>query len=118
METFNPALATRRLREVAAQLEDIGAKIIQKRNEVVLAEAAYLGAKADSRKKHLADKSATAAQMWVEQDTLAEKIILIKAEAELKNLQDQKEIIIEVNNNHKVAIRIWETELINLKHAS
>lgn len=117
-EIFNTALASRRLREVSTQLEEIGAKIIQKRNETVLAEAAYLGAKADARKIHLADKSATAAQMWVEQDTVGEKVMLIKAEAGLRNLQDQKDIIIEVNNNNKVAIKIWETEILNLKYAS
>ncbi len=116
MDQFNPALATRRLREVAVELQNIGEQIITKRNEVALLEASYLGAKAGSLKKHLADKSATAAQLYVTIDTVEDKKKLIHAESELKNLQDKQRIIDEGNQNHKMAIKIALAEMSNLNH--
>ncbi len=113
-QQFNPAEASRRLREVSLEMEQIGAKIIQKRNAAVLAEAAYLDAKAAIRKKNMGDISATALQQLVDQETIEEKKALIRAEADLRNAQDQRDIIIEVNQNSKKAIDIWMTEVRNL----
>jgi hypothetical protein len=116
-QSFSPALASRRLREVALELEAIGAKIVDQRMKTVMAEAAYLDAKAESRRKNAELMGVTALQQQIDMDSLEQKKDFIRAEAALRNLQDQRDIIIESNNCAKKAIDIWMTELSSLKYA-
>lgn len=114
MEQFNPALAQRLLEENALQLENIGLQIIEKRNNLIVKEAEYMDARAESAKKRLVEYSATAAQKWIDIDVVEQRKAFHKTEHELKNLIQQKQILLEGNNNLKVQINLWRMEAGNL----
>lgn len=115
MDNFNPALAVRRLQEVAAQLEQINDKIIVKRSECVMLECALLDAKAAAREGCIRDgMNATMTQQTIEYATVAEKKALLVKEAELKNMQDMWRTVENVNANHKLSIKLRMAEMGNL----
>ena len=111
---LNPAIAARTLIENSQKLDKIADAVIAQRNEMLGCEVIYLNKKASVSRKFLSEMSATAAQHWIGIETTEEKIELLKAEAELKNIQDSREVLIESNNNLKMAIKLWDTEVKNL----
>jgi hypothetical protein len=112
--TFNPALAARELIENIREIDAMTDKVIEKRNALLLAEAAYMDTKTESRKKRLAEMSVTAANQWIEIDTNEAKKEYLKISCELRNLQDLRDVLIKSNENLKLRIRMATDEMKTL----
>ena len=114
MNDLNPALASRLLRENSQEINDIAEKIIEKRNEYAIKEAEHMDIKAESSVKRLSEMNVTTAKTWIDIDCKDAKKAMLRAEYELKNLQDRRDVLINSNNNLKIQIKFAETEIRNL----
>lgn len=115
-KSFSPEEAIDQIRENSQLIQEYGEAIIQARLNLIEKEAQYIDAKHQSRIKRMAEMSITAANNCVEIDTAREKKEYIIAEHVLKNAIERKDIIVEVNNNLKVQIKLWELEKQNLQY--
>lgn len=116
LDTFNPSIASRQIADNCEEIQKRGEAIIEARNQLIIAEAAYMDAKNESRRKRMVEYNATMAKEWVEIDTCQQKKELQIAEHNLRNMIEFKDIIESVNNNLKIQIRLWEVEYKNIKY--
>ena len=112
--TFNPAETYRKLLDNSTAIENKSNEIIAKRNEVVMLEAALMDAKAESFRERRTSYGITEAKEWQKVDCKDVEIKFKKGEAELRNLMDQQKVLMEINANYKMAVKMAQVEISNL----
>ena len=114
IDQFSPSQAISQLHDNSVNLSKLTDKIIEARNNWLIAEAVYRDSYLESYTKRSQDMKPTAAEKWAEMDTNEQKKDVRKAEVILKNLQDQRSVIEIANNNLKMCVKLQETEIKNL----
>jgi hypothetical protein len=115
-EIFNPALASRLLKENALKMEEAAKDVINKRNAYVIAEAELMDTESEAREKRLKEYPVTTAKEMVKNDCIEARKKLTRAEADYKNATDMRQVLEFSNNNLKMRIRLATDELKNLNY--
>jgi hypothetical protein len=110
IEPFNPNQALKTLRDNIFKMEQLSEAVCNARNACLISEAELIDATAESLATRLSTMNATQAQLWNKVDIATFKKKLIDNEALLRNFQDAYNVVVESNQNLKMAIRMWQDE--------
>lgn len=112
---INPAEVYQKLLENARLIDAKSKELVDKRNEVVIAEAELMDIKVESFKKSFANGvGITEAREWQKLDALEAEKKYKKAQGELRNLSNELRVLEEVNANYKMAVKMAQVEIANL----
>lgn len=97
-------------------LEAISKLLIEKRKQYILVEARLLDAKTSAREEYFNSKPCRVSEMrdWLKYRCSREILAEASLKSEIKTIQAQHEIILEVHNTLKTRLRVMGDELRNL----
>ncbi len=118
MEPFNPENALESLRKFTHDIGEVGEKLIMARNFMAGMEAGMIDFEEEAEKNLRQDPelSETAIKNQIKFLTSSRRRDFIIAKLRVKELEDRKDILVEINNSLKVALRIYELEYQNLNN--
>jgi len=116
MTGFSPQKAIETLREGAVAIELIGHRLLEKKKEYVVAEAKLLDAEWLAQEVYFAEKPCKISELpaWLKRETYQERKEERRIWQEMKCLETELEISLQVLNAVKAGFKIAEMEIQNL----
>lgn len=119
---MTPQQALEKLNEKTDELEKVGKLLIEKRKAYIVYEAKLIDAEQSARSTYFADKERPCKGFeftsWLRSETWAEYAAERQLTNEIKVIQQQYDLLIELINTLKMSIRLMGDEMKNLNYSS
>jgi hypothetical protein len=120
VDDFSPVRAAQSLADNLRAIEAKGGELVDAMNEASLAKGRLIDAEQEATVKHLFSTtekiSAWKLKELIDSDTYVERKQVHNTESKTKILKQEYEMLIEINNNLKLRIRMAGDEMRNLNN--